>query len=50
MLTFQQFRTILNEKLGDFGSPAPYIKPKCFKKIKYKMAPGGVACAMKRKR
>jgi hypothetical protein len=51
MKTFKEFRIILNERLGDFGSPSPIIKPNCYGKvIKYKMAKGGKACAKKRTR
>lgn len=41
MKTFQQFM----EMAGDFGSKPQKPKVKCYKKIKYAMAPGGTACA-----
>jgi hypothetical protein len=42
MKSFKQF---MSEAEGDFGSPAPKPKVKCYKVIKYAMAPGGKACA-----
>jgi len=33
------------EKVGDFGNPPQKTKEKCYKTIKYAMAPGGKACA-----
>jgi hypothetical protein len=51
MKTFKQFVKIIMEMEGDFGSPAPKIKPNCYgKKIKYAMLPGKKVCAFKRRR
>jgi hypothetical protein len=53
MKTFEQFIQILNEKLGDFGSTAKYVKPKenCYgHTVDYKMAPGKKVCAKRRTR
>ena len=41
MKTFREFL----EMAGDFGSPPKKQKVKCYKTIKYAMAPGGKACA-----
>ena len=48
MKSFQEFIQILNEKIGDFGATAKYVKPKenCYgKTVKYAMAPGKKVCA-----
>jgi hypothetical protein len=53
MKSFQEFTKILNEKIGDFGATAKYVKPKenCYgKTVDYKMAPGKKVCAKKRTR
>ena len=51
MKTFKQFIQILKEMEGDFGSPAPIIKAKCYgKTVKYAMLPGKRVCAFKRRR
>jgi len=41
MKTFKEFL----EMVGDFGSSPKKPKVKCYKTIKYAMAPGGKACA-----
>lgn len=41
MKTFREFL----EMAGDFGSPPKKQKVKCYKTIKYAMAPGEKACA-----
>ena len=49
MKSFQQFRKILNEKIGDFGATAKYVKPKenCYgRTVKYAMAPKKKVCAV----
>jgi hypothetical protein len=53
MKSFQEFVQILNEKIGDFGATAEYVKPKenCYgRTVDYKMAPGKKVCAKKRTR
>lgn len=51
MKSFKQFIQILKEMEGDFGSPAPKIKPKCYgKTVKYAMLPNKKVCAFKRRR
>ena len=55
MKTFKQFILEVNslsEMIGDFGSPAPKIKPNCYGRyVKYKMLPNRKdICAFKRKR
>lgn len=51
MKTFKQFIQTLKEMEGDFGSPAPKIKPNCYgKTVKYAMLPGKKVCAFKRRR
>lgn len=55
MKSFKQFiqdANLIFEMLGDFGSPAPKIKPNCYGRfVKYKMLPKRHnICAFKRKR
>ncbi len=51
MKTFKEFLLILQEKVGDFGSPPEPIKINCYgKTVKYAMAPSKKVCAFKRKR
>ncbi len=48
MKSFQEFVKILNEKIGDFGSPAKYVKPKenCYgRTVKYARAPKKKVCS-----
>ena len=49
MKSFREFNKILNEKIGDFGSTAKYVKPKenCYgRTVKYAMAPKKKVCAL----
>jgi hypothetical protein len=49
MKSFQEFVHILNEKIGDFGATAKYVKPKenCYgRTVKYAMAPKKKVCSL----
>jgi hypothetical protein len=49
MKSFQEFVKILNEKIGDFGSPEKYVKPKenCYgRTVKYGSAPKKKVCSI----
>ena len=53
MKTYSELIEILQEKIGDFGATAKYVKPKenCYgQTVKYAMAPEKKVCAFKRKR
>jgi hypothetical protein len=49
MKSFPEFIQNLNEKIGDFGATAKYVKPKenCYgRTVKYVMAPKKKVCAL----
>jgi len=51
MKTFQEFKKIINEMVGDFGSGVRPPKPKCYgKTTTYAMLPGKRVCKFERKR
>ncbi len=52
MKTFKEFIQTLNEKIGDFGSPSTYRKPKenCYGRMQYYTMLKKKVCAFKRKR
>lgn len=49
MKSFQEFLKTIEEKVGDFGATAKYVKPKenCYgRTVKYAMAPKKKVCSL----